>query len=46
VFEQGGRELIIDITSPRQPSILKALKYSRTGEEILAEIYHMGKGVR
>jgi hypothetical protein len=46
VFNQGGRELIIDITSPRQPSIMKAAKYARTGEEIIAEIYHMGRGLK
>jgi RHS repeat-associated protein len=46
VFNQAGRELIIDITSPRKPSILKALKYSSTGEEIIAEIYHLGRGLK
>lgn len=46
VFNQGGRQLIVDITSPRKSSILKALKYIRTGEEIIAEIYHMGRGLK
>lgn len=46
VFDQNGRNLILDITSPRKASILKAMKYRSSGDEIIAEIYHMGRGLR
>ena len=38
-------ETIIDITSPRASVAGKVLKYLETGEEILVEVYHGGKGL-
>ncbi|MBI2841046.1 MAG: Ig-like domain-containing protein, partial [Acidobacteria bacterium] len=45
VYRQAsGEEVILDITSPRPSTYKKILKYAKTGEEILVEAYHEGKG--
>jgi hypothetical protein len=42
--QQTGEQVIIDVTSPRSSTYQKILKYAKTGEEILVEIYHEGRG--
>jgi hypothetical protein len=43
--QKTGEQVILDITSPRSSMYQKILKYSKTGEEILVDIYHEGKGL-
>ena len=44
--QKTGEQVILDVTSPRSSTYQKILKYARTGEEILVEIYHEGRGLQ